>query len=251
MCVGDGETYLIPIEVAEARYGIVVDQFALDPTLAGAGRHRGGRGCIRDYRAAVDGVTITATFGRHKYVPWGIAGGRDGSRNAVHILYEDGREVVVGKTARTLLKKGEVARLVTGTGGGWGDPHERPVEAVVEDVKRWLRDREQAERDYGVPALDPGDLRRDRGATVPEAPARRALHFSLARCATWVLPAQRPRRWSLRMISVPSRDAWPSRRCGTQIPYSERRRLKWKTRTGRRPSPRPRRSRAGSRARSC
>src|SRR5229473_1181131 len=51
MCVGDGETYLIPIEVAEARYGIVVDQFALDSTDAGAGRRRGGRGCIRDYRA--------------------------------------------------------------------------------------------------------------------------------------------------------------------------------------------------------
>jgi N-methylhydantoinase B len=154
MCVGDGETYLIPIEVAETRYGIVVDQFALDPTDAGAGRHRGGRGCIRDYRAAVDGLTITATFGRHKYVPWGIAGGRDGSRNAVHILYEDGREVVVGKTARTLLKKGEVARLVTGTGGGWGDPHERPVEEVVEDVKDGYVTLEQAERDYGV-LLDP------------------------------------------------------------------------------------------------
>jgi N-methylhydantoinase B len=154
MCVGDGETYLIPIEVAEARYGIVVDQFALDPTDAGAGRHHGGRGCIRDYRAAVDGVTITATFGRHKYMPWGIDGGRDGSRNAVHILYEDGREVVVGKTARTLLRKGEVARLVTGTGGGWGDPHERPVEAVVEDVKDGYVTLEQAERDYGI-VLDP------------------------------------------------------------------------------------------------
>ena len=150
MCVGDGETYLIPIEVAETRYGIVVDQFALDPTEAGAGRHRGGRGCIRDYRAAVDGLTVTATFGRHKFVPWGIDGGRDGSRNAVHILYEDGREVVVGKTARTLLKKGEVARLVTGTGGGWGDPRERPIEDVVEDVKDGYVTREQAERDYGV-----------------------------------------------------------------------------------------------------
>jgi N-methylhydantoinase B len=150
MCVGDGETYLIPIEVAETRYGIVVDQFALDPTEAGAGRHRGGRGCIRDYRAAVDGLTITATFGRHKYVPWGIDGGRDGSRNAVHILYEDGREVVVGKTARTFLKKGEVARLVTGTGGGWGDPKERPIEEVIEDVKDGYVTLEQAERDYGV-----------------------------------------------------------------------------------------------------
>jgi len=155
MCVGDGETYLIPIEVAEARYGIIVDQFALDPTDAGAGRHRGGRGCIRDYRAAVDGVTITATFGRHKYPPWGIDGGRDGSRNAVHILYADGRELVAGKTARTLLKQGEVARLVTGTGGGWGGPRERPVEAVVEDVRDGYVSLEQAERDYGV-VLDPG-----------------------------------------------------------------------------------------------
>src|SRR2546421_5349144 len=154
MCVGDGETFLIPIEVAEARYGIIVDQFALDPTDAGAGRHRGGRGCIRDYRAAVDGVTITATFGRHKYVPWGIAGGRDGSRNPVHILYTDGPEVVAGKTARTLLKRGEVARLVTGTGGGWGDPRERPVEDVVEDVRDGYVTVAQAERDYGV-VLDP------------------------------------------------------------------------------------------------
>ena len=118
MCVGDGETYLIPIEVAETRYGIVVDQFALDPT-EGGGRHRGGRGCIRDYRAAVDGLTVTATFGRHKFVPWGIDGGRDGSRNAVHILYEDGREVVVGKTARTLQEgRGRPARHRHGRGLG-------------------------------------------------------------------------------------------------------------------------------------
>jgi N-methylhydantoinase B len=99
-------------------------------------------------------VTITATFGRHKYVPWGIAGGRDGSRTAVHILREDGSELVVGKTARTLLKKGEVARLVTGTGGGWGDPRERPVEDLVEDVKDGYVTLVQAEREYGV-VLDP------------------------------------------------------------------------------------------------
>jgi len=69
MCVGDGETYVIPIEVAETRYGIIVDRYELDThTNAGAGRHRGGFGCIRDYRAAVN-LTLTATFGRHKYVP--------------------------------------------------------------------------------------------------------------------------------------------------------------------------------------
>jgi len=154
MCVGDGETYVIPIEVAETRYGIIVDRYELDVTGAGAGRYRGGRGCIRDYRAAVDEITLTATFGRHKFVPWGAAGGHPGSRNEVRIFHADGREVVIGKCARYPLKRGEVARLVTGTGGGWGSPLERPVEAVIEDVRDGYVSLEQAEQDYGV-ELDP------------------------------------------------------------------------------------------------
>jgi len=154
MCVGDGETYVIPIEVAETRYGIIVDRYELDVTGAGAGRYRGGRGCIRDYRAAVDEITLTATFGRHKFVPWGAAGGHPGSRNEVRIFHADGREVVIGKCARYPLKRGEVARLVTGTGGGWGSPLERPVEAVIEDVRDGYVSLEQAKQDYGV-ELDP------------------------------------------------------------------------------------------------
>jgi N-methylhydantoinase B len=157
MCVGDGETYVIPIEIAEARYGILVDQYALDTTDAGAGRHRGGRGCVRDYRAVADEVYLTATFGRHKYVPWGVDGGRAGSRNEVRIFHEDGREVVLGKCARYRLVKGEVARLVTGTGGGWGDPHDRPVEEVIDDVKNGYVSLEQASADYGI-VLDPDTL---------------------------------------------------------------------------------------------
>jgi N-methylhydantoinase B len=154
VCVGDGETYVIPIEVAETRYGIIVDQYGFDVTAAGAGRHRGGRGLIRDYRSAVDEITLTATFGRHKYVPWGIEGGQRGSPNAVRIFHADGREVVVGKCARYPLKRGEVARLITGTGGGWGPPLERSVDEVVEDVRDGYVSVEQAERDYGV-VLDP------------------------------------------------------------------------------------------------
>jgi N-methylhydantoinase B len=127
-----------------------VDRYELDAAPdAGAGRHRGGRGCIRDYRAVADEVFLTATFGRHKFVPW-AAGGQEGSRNEVRIFHEDGREVVLGKCARYRLRRGEVARLVTGTGGGWGDPHERPVEEVVEDVKDGYVTADQAASAYGV-----------------------------------------------------------------------------------------------------
>jgi N-methylhydantoinase B len=43
-----------------------------------------------------------------------------------------------------------VARLVTGTGGGWGDPEKRPVEKVADDVRNGYITFEQARRDYGV-----------------------------------------------------------------------------------------------------
>ena len=150
VCVGDGETYVIPIEVCETRYGVLVDQFGFWIADAGAGRHRGGRGLVRDYRAVADEIHVTATFGRHKYVPWGVDRAGDGSRNEIRFLHADGREVVLGKCARYRLEKDEVARLISGTGGGWGNPFDRPVERVVEDVQDGYVTLDQAEREYGV-----------------------------------------------------------------------------------------------------
>jgi N-methylhydantoinase B len=48
VCVGDGETYVIPVEACETRYGVLVDQYALDIVDGGAGEYRGGRGLVRD-----------------------------------------------------------------------------------------------------------------------------------------------------------------------------------------------------------
>lgn len=169
VCVGDGETYMIPVEVAETRYGILVDQYGFDVTDAGAGYHRGGCGLVRDYRAVSDSITLTATFGRHKFEPWGVAGGQPGSRNEVRLLHRDGREVVLGKCARYRLERDEVARLITATGGGWGPPLRRPIEKIVEDVADELVTIESAARDYGV-VLDPETLE-----VLSLSPERRAL----------------------------------------------------------------------------
>ena len=158
MCVADGETYMVPVELLEARYGVLVDQYALDTAPdAGAGRYRGGRGCVRAYRAVADEIFVTATCGRHKYPAWGAEGGQDGSPNGVRFLHADGRVVERGKAARYRLERGDVVQIVTGTGGGWGDPHERPPEAVAEDVADGYVSVEQAERDYGV-VVDPTTL---------------------------------------------------------------------------------------------
>ncbi len=152
VCVGDGETYILPLEVTEAIYGIQVDRYEFNTAPGGEGKYQGGRGLIRDYQILSEqGGFITATFGRHKFMPWGVDGGRDGSMNAVQIRFADGREpVTVGKTARYPLKKGDVARLITGAGGGWGDPAERDLDAVRADLRAGLISAETAREVYGL-----------------------------------------------------------------------------------------------------
>lgn len=150
VCVGDGETYVIPVEVCETRYGVLVDQYALDIVDGGAGEYRGGRGLVRGYRITSDWAGVTATFGRHRYLPWGMAGGQEGSGNFIEFIHADGRREIFGKCARHMLKRGEVARLHTGTGGGYGPPERRSLEKVRDDLANGYITPEQAKRDYGL-----------------------------------------------------------------------------------------------------
>ncbi len=135
--VGDGETYVIPVEVAEQRYGLRVERFAIHQpdTPAGAGRHRGGRGLVREYRILGDDALLTVAMGRHDAVPWGRSGGRDGSPNYVEVVSADGTTSGrFGKVTAKTLQPGDLVRIVTGTGGGWGAPSERPDDLLAEDI---------------------------------------------------------------------------------------------------------------------
>ncbi len=127
-----------------------VDQFALNICDGGAGRYRGGRGLLRDYRITADEAYVTGTFGRSKFVPWGMAGGQSGSPNQMVMLHADGTSHTFGKVAQYRLARGDVARMVTGTGGGYGDPHSRPLDEISRDLRDGLITAEMAARDYGA-----------------------------------------------------------------------------------------------------
>jgi N-methylhydantoinase B len=152
---GDGETYVIPVEVAEQRYGIRVERFGFDIAEgAGAGRRRGGRGLVREYRVLSGDALLTAAWGRHLFPPWGVAGGRDGSVNYVEVI-RDGVAIgaAFGKISRLKLRRGDLVRLVTGTGGGYGDPHAREPDLVQADLRDEIITPAEAAEVYGVPVL--------------------------------------------------------------------------------------------------
>ncbi|WP_437692077.1 hydantoinase B/oxoprolinase family protein [Sorangium sp. So ce176] len=165
VCAGDGETYMIPVEICETRYGLRVEQYALDIVDGGAGERRGGRGLVRDYRITSAWATVTATFGRHRFPPWGLNGGQQGSPNYLEFVHEDGGRTAMGKCARHLLKRGELCRLHTGTGGGYGDPARRSRARVLDDLRCGYITEQQARRDYGLRDAEepaPSPLRADK-----------------------------------------------------------------------------------------
>ncbi len=81
-----GETFNCPAEVAEARYGLYVEQLALSEEPGGEGEFRGGRGIVLDYRVRSDGCFLTCSYTRSTHPPWALAGGRAGSPNFVEVL---------------------------------------------------------------------------------------------------------------------------------------------------------------------
>ena len=150
VCTSDGETYILSIEVAETRYPLLVDQFAFNAADGGRGRWLGGRGLIKDYRITNSEARVTASFGRSVFPPWSLAGGVEGSPNLVEIRRADGSVKRRGRFSNETLKRGDVVRFVTGSGGGYGDPRERNPLAVLDDVLDGFLSAEAAREVHGV-----------------------------------------------------------------------------------------------------
>lgn len=154
-CIADGETYNVPVEVAETRYGVMLDEYSLRQDGAGAGEYIGGRGVVRSYRAMSNNQSATVTYGRNKFVTWGANGGQNGSPNEFYIQKKDGvSDGPYGVYPRYSLQEGDVLQLMTATGGGYGDPLKRPANKVARDVKNGYYTVAQASKLFGV-EVDP------------------------------------------------------------------------------------------------
>ena len=156
----DGESALIifagstarnnPVEVVESRVSTMrILKYGLRQDSGGAGRYRGGLGIERVYQLLADAF-ITFSLERKATPPWGLNGGIDGAVNDVEITGPDGAVRHVRKVTQHPIAPGEVVRILTGGGGGWGLPAERDPEAVRRDVREGYVSAEAARRDYGV-----------------------------------------------------------------------------------------------------
>ena len=145
-----GDTFNCAVEVTEARNGVLIDRLELNDEPGGEGEFRGGKGIRLDYRIRGDYFWITAMYSRSKVPPWGLNGGRDGSRNYICIMRQDGSEATYSTCAVLPLKRDDVVRIVTANGGGYGDPRRRQRERVLADLKDGYISSQVASEIYGV-----------------------------------------------------------------------------------------------------
>ena len=139
----------MPIELFETRYGLQVEQYAFHNEPGGEGRYRGGKGVVLDYRVTSPEVFLTYAASRTEARPWPVQEGRTGSTNYAKILRKSGDEERYSMCTMVRAEKGDCIRLVSATGGGFGDPRDRETEALALDIKNGYLTREQAASVFG------------------------------------------------------------------------------------------------------
>lgn len=154
-------------ETAELLFPIEYEAFELRPDSAGAGKFRGGLGAKFKVRFLCEGEMNMETSRTREGSP-GVNGGlRSDVQRSTH-LYPDGREVVIGGLTENgdwrspLLSShpfnyDEVFMFESTGGGGWGDPHDRPAQKVLDDVLDGYVSVNKAKEAYGV-VIDPETL---------------------------------------------------------------------------------------------
>ena len=117
----------LPTEFSESRFPFLVESLGLAVDSGGPGRYRGGLGYDKQIRMLTDGFVMSIAD-RSILSCWGVRGGRAG--RPFRVTIDPGgpaeREVDAMADAEP-VRAGEVVRIRTTGGGGWGDPLDRPA----------------------------------------------------------------------------------------------------------------------------
>src|SRR2546429_1071070 len=114
--VGMSNTRNTPIEVLEMEYPLRLKSYSLRRGSGGVGQWRGGDGVVREFEALAP-MEASILAERRRHAPRGAAGGRDGARGCTLL-----NGTPLTSKVSVSLEPGDVLRVETPGGGGWGKP---------------------------------------------------------------------------------------------------------------------------------
>jgi len=162
-------------ETAELFFPIAYEAFELRQDSAGAGRYRGGLGSVFKVRFFGGGELGMETSRTLSGSPGAAGGLTSAVQRSSHIRADGTTEVIGGidddgnwhnpLLASHKFGPGETFMFESTGGGGWGDPRQRAVQDVLEDVLDEYVSINAAKELYGV-VIDPTTLTVDEAATA-------------------------------------------------------------------------------------
>jgi N-methylhydantoinase B len=162
-----GSLLTVPAEMVEVETIMRVRRYGLLPDSQAAGQWRSGAAVVLELENTDIEATMTVRgMDRLKFAPWGIDGGMPGSLARVVMNPGTDTEHDIGKFDVLHFKRGDVVRLMTPAGGGFGHAINRDPEAVVRDVRRGVVSAKAACTNYGVVLRDDGSVDADATQTA-------------------------------------------------------------------------------------
>jgi len=151
------------VEVSEYWYPLRFKHRRRSSGISGAGKFRGGAGVDLEFTVSGSPVLTGSSIGGHGLIPLpGTAGGAPGRPSKIELRDPDGRATPIGTlTQGFTLSEGHSYKVLAAGGGGWGDPLDRDVAAVLKDVESERITPQEASDVYGVDAADGSTPRRE------------------------------------------------------------------------------------------
>jgi N-methylhydantoinase B len=171
VCINDGDTHNSPTEQLEAKYPVLVEKYEIRKDSGGAGQYRGGLGAEMVVQA-LSPFTVTTRIDRVHCKPWGLEGGGDAMGNGLAVRHkgEWKTDHLNAKIFNVRLERGDAYKMLSGGGGGFGNPLERELDKVAEDVREGYVSAEVAREVYKVVLDSRGEVDHDATAALRRAP---------------------------------------------------------------------------------
>lgn len=146
-------------ELHELDTPYLLEELEYLPDSAGSGQWRGGLGVRYRWRVLTDGVSC-ATYGSGfmpETAPVGLLGGQPGIVQTLTLTRAGCEPEQIDANSFYTLNEGDVFEVLASGGGGFGDPHLRPVDLVLLDVRQGVVSVDAARSAYGV-SIDPSSI---------------------------------------------------------------------------------------------
>jgi N-methylhydantoinase B/oxoprolinase/acetone carboxylase alpha subunit len=125
----------IPMEMIESDMPLTFLGYGLLTDSGGAGRQRGGLGLWREWRIDCAAAQLSTNLDRFKFPPFGLDGGDPAALSALYLTRDGVRQTLPSKVTNLMVRKGDIVRLETSGGGGFGAAKTRARELVERDVR--------------------------------------------------------------------------------------------------------------------